>query len=937
MSDKIFLMADNSFDLEIHQGAVSSLRFLEDLYDTEYILPNRKFGHLHISYRKNDGPWRELKTKDLVDQTSADITHNPADSRVRVVLKVQEEHDSLFDIILVYKLKAGALYYDIILQNTDDNHIEIGDLALPWPMNSHFKWGTEPTKNVLRHSLISGHSSFMFWMRPNSVGPYLLVTPRKDTKLEFFDSWRPKEGQSQEIYRTYVHSFKEGQTATQKGCEWRQDNTSVLLEPRGAEQSKASYSFKLQWADNYADIRQRLVTEGKISVQIIPGMTLPRPLKAKFCLHTKQNIEELIPEYPQRTSIEYLGEKKKNYHFYEVQFEQLGENYLKIIYNNNKYILLEFFVTEPLETLINKRGQFLAGCQHRDQSKWYDGLISEWNMESNTLLGPDNYDQIEGWRIYAVSCDDPGLSKPSFLAAKNAEYPVQKEVETLDYYIKNFVWGGLQRTEEEEYSYGIYGIPDWQTLRHHEKNGPEGKHHLWRIYDYPHICLLYWSMYRIAQNYPSINTELAPEIYLKRAYRTGLALFMIPQEITGWSAYKTGLYNELVIPEIVRELKKVGWQEKALRLQRHWNKKVRHFVKEKHDLFGSEYPFDSTGFESTHALARSALKNSKNCFNKEDKDENKIYINEAQEFMKKQFRANIFCRGWLETAYYLLGSDYRASGSAHYTLSYMSQMGGWGVLDYALHYSSSPDRHLRLGYASYLSSWALMNTGTPDSNFGYWYPGPQNDGGAGGGFEPAPYGRTWLGQKHSRGSWFYACEIDLGFSGALRTAATVLTRDSLFGLFCYGGQWKKKDNTFKVTLQDGLRRRFFSRLKEASFDLELKGDHISDKQPLEFTTDCERISLVIENKRTENKNVKLLIAGLPEGTYSVFLEDTKTTSFEMVPLQSPERSETEDKDENSQVKPLYYEAKAAEFSTKQVTINLPINDSPVRCDIIKEK
>jgi len=35
-------------------------------------------------------------------------------------------------------------------------------------------------------------------------------------------------------------------------------------------------------------------------------------------------------------------------------------------------------------------------------------------------------------------------------------------------------------------------------------------------------------------------------------------------------------------------------------------------------------------------------------------------------------------------------------------------------------------------------------------------------------------------------------EIDLGFSGALRTAATVVSDDPIFGLFAYGGDLKKR-------------------------------------------------------------------------------------------------------------------------------------------------
>ena len=43
-----------------------------------------------------------------------------------------------------------------------------------------------------------------------------------------------------------------------------------------------------------------------------------------------------------------------------------------------------------------------------------------------------------------------------------------------------------------------------------------------------------------------------------------------------------------------------------------------------------------------------------------------------------------------------------------------------------------PTDYLRLGYASSLSSWALVNSGTPESGFGHWFPSANNDGAAGG-------------------------------------------------------------------------------------------------------------------------------------------------------------------------------------------------------------
>jgi hypothetical protein len=105
-------------------------------------------------------------------------------------------------------------------------------------------------------------------------------------------------------------------------------------------------------------------------------------------------------------------------------------------------------------------------------------------------------------------------------------------------------------------------------------------------------------------------------------------------------------------------------------------------------------------------------------------------------------------------------------GNGGYTLSYMSQMGGWAVEDYAVNFAKDPVPYLRLGYASYLSSWALLNSGTAESNYGYWYPGKENDGGASGGFEPRPWEQAWLGNKiMGHGPWWYSGEIDLGSGG----------------------------------------------------------------------------------------------------------------------------------------------------------------------------
>jgi hypothetical protein len=225
-----------------------------------------------------------------------------------------------------------------------------------------------------------------------------------------------------------------------------------------------------------------------------------------------------------------------------------------------------------------------------------------------------------------------------------------------------------------------------------------------------------------------------------------------------------------------------------------------------------------------------------------------------------------------------LGSDFRGNAGAGYTLSYMAQMGGWAVEDYALNFAKNPTPYLRLGYASYLSSWALLNSGTPESNYGYWYPGKANDGGASGGFEPAALGRAWLGNKLVHGAWWYDGEIDLGFSGALRSAATVVADDPLFGLIAYGGTLKRSGGSVEVVPKDGLRTRFYIVRGAARMQLTLDRDGFAKDQPVTFDDSLNQIDFQLENRCGGAHEAVLHLRGVPAGRYRVAVNGTALPS-----------------------------------------------------------
>lgn len=578
----------SQFAVRLDAGAIASLKAAKDPFHTEYIAPGGRLGDVSIRFRKFGGDWQTVHTADL-DKTAA-ITLTPDRTACLATYQISDGTATVLIVQIGLAIQEGTLEWTVRLMNGTQAPLEVADLSLPLPMNTSFR---KEKSAVLKHSFVSRNGSFLFWIRPDSTDPWLMLTPTGDTQFEYWDA--------QPGYRLYIHSLAAGALARERGTQWRQGHTSLTLAPSGQKGDSHGYGCRFRWADNYEHVRRILTEEGGIDVQVVPGMTVPADLSASFALRTKWEIQSIEAEHPAQTQITALGTRGE-YQIYQVRFARLGENRVTVLYGDGRQVYLEFFATEPLETLIRKRAAFIARCQHRDPGLWYRGLFSEWNMETQTLLGPDNYDRIKGWRIYEVSCDDPGLAKPAFLAAKNAEYPLQGEVATLDDYLRHFVWGGLQRTTGESHSYGIYGIPDWKTNRESSDPGPKGKLHIWRPYDYPHVILMYRSMFQVARHHPQIHTALTAKEYLRRACGTALAMFTVPMEVVGWSAYGTGFYNELVIVDLIRDLEQAGMAGEAQQLRGHWERKVRLFVNDKPDLFQSEYAFDSTGFESTQAL-----------------------------------------------------------------------------------------------------------------------------------------------------------------------------------------------------------------------------------------------------------------------------------------------------------------------------------------------
>ena len=272
------------FLLEFDGPVLTSLKFAGDAFPTNYIANGQKLGHVEITWRRPNGLWQSFQ--------SANASAPASDGTFRA----QDDQGEAIAVTVRLQPQNRVLRWSVSLRNLSADPIEIGDLALPLAMHFNFNGKEPPTASVLKHSFISGHGSFLFWMRSNSVGPYLVMTPERDTHLEYWDHvpLRPRRtptpvpGQTlaqapnsvarviqRPAFRAYVHSVAVGETVQAAGGRWRQPRTSATLAPIGVLQSEREYAFQFSGASDYEGVRQRLVDAELIDVDIAPGMTVP--------------------------------------------------------------------------------------------------------------------------------------------------------------------------------------------------------------------------------------------------------------------------------------------------------------------------------------------------------------------------------------------------------------------------------------------------------------------------------------------------------------------------------------------------------------------------------------------------------------------------------------------------------------------------------------
>ena len=872
--------------LDTKRQGMTLLQRVGDVYNTNFLRTEdpELLGNITIRYKDElNSNYTEIHTR------SCNVQYTWTDTEIRLLYP--DMQSSGIALTETWCLAGDELVWEMIFTNTNRTALRIGDLQLYFAMNQAYAEDTITTytQRLVRHNFCSLDGSFAYWTRPNGIGPMLTMVPASGTSLEYYTTdWSGLTAGWPGAYSMFIHAEASG---SKSAYPWNLPETGLTLLPGESKR----YAMRFAWAETEKDVRDTIVQLGGVDVTVLPGMTVTREMPVRMALRSLETIHAVKSG---GAAVEYIGDRDA-YHIYDVTFSQIGENRLEVVFGDNRHMMLDFFVTKPLAELIQSRAAHITAYQQYRGETWYNGLFSQWDMRTGQLLTPDVIP--EGLPRYIVGGgDDPGLCKAPFLAEKNLSYPNREEIAAIEYYIEHFLWGGLQRTDRETpRPYAIYGTEFWYEQRNSGtgfNNGGHGEDKMWRTFDYTHIIQLYYYMYRIAILYPDMVTYLDAAGYLERAYGTAMAFYRVPISIFmdhGWAfrgycdwAYKQGNFHEMIIPSVIDALETEGRSEEAASLRKEWETKVKYMVYDHPYPFGSEMWFDSTAFESTHAIAKYGLEHTVQPDDTGFWDPNangpgqgayraphtQIQKTDFTQFMEKELTANKAARAMIEPAYYILGSDLRQWGNTCYLLSYMTQLGGWSLMDAALYYSENPAEDMRTAYASYMAGWSLIHTGESYP----WYPSSRNEGAAGWGYEPSRIGNPWIGARFfdQRGPWPIDGEIDNGFSGGLRTAAGVLVNDPIFGLYFYGGSLTCTENGIYLTPGDGLQQRLHLLHTKQPVHLEVLRDgilsaHIRENEIVlhmkNRTHDTHLLTIVLESQEKK----ELIYTVCEKDTYQI--------------------------------------------------------------------
>jgi hypothetical protein len=304
--------------------------------------------------------------------------------------------------------------------------------------------------------------------------------------------------------------------------------TSITLNPG---QSR-SFGLRFAISPSIRKIEDTLAAHGRPVAVGIPGYVLPTDQTASLFLKSPSPVKSFAASPAGALTVTPDG-TGKGWARYAVHAQGWGPARLSVTYADGQVQTISYDITKPLDQVAADLGHFATTRQ------WFEGkddpfhrspAILTFDREENHLLTQDS-------RVWVSGMSDEG-GAGSWVAAmvKQLDNPNPEEVAKLERLVNETVLGHLQVAQGEHagavrkslFYYDPKEFPDyydpkidWRSWTSWSKKDSED---IGRSYNYPHVAIGHWVLYRLARNDSGLVKQHDWRFYLDWAYRTATAM-----------------------------------------------------------------------------------------------------------------------------------------------------------------------------------------------------------------------------------------------------------------------------------------------------------------------------------------------------------------------------------------------------------------------------
>ncbi len=552
-------------------------------------------GDFRIRLKYSGNEWKEFSSAEH------QIVHKKGAKRGN---KVVTDFSSLFEQefpITFKRIWSGDNQYlclRFVLINNGTRNLEIGAFGTAMAFNNiltDYTLDDSHEKGVFVDPYIGGDFGYVQVTRLNGSGPVLIIIPEDNTNFEAYPQlkdeptkrWVAFEG----FYEWMVHSKAYTENEWNLAEQWNPATSKILKAG-----DSVSYGFKLLLAPAIDKIESTLIAQGHPVAVGIPGYIAEMDEAFRLILKTKMTIKDITITPNDSMDVKPTGRfLKSNGKEFEVIGLKEGRSRLTITYNNSKQQHIHYYVIPSHEQQINKLAQF------HERYQWYTNPLDKFGRTFSYI----SYDRanhskiLNEYRVYISGLsDEPGAGPNLLMAMKNLMNPEYEQVQHLEKYANETLWGKLQYQDNFGIRASLFYGPKPYYLWDEDRTRTT-----WRAYNYPHQAAIYWVLYRLARNYRGLIQKRSWEWYLDKAYKTGLAM----KEHCGKDDFlflsQYGLMVGSVYLEILKDLQRESWQAEANEFESYMRSRAEIWRSLKFP-YGSEMPWDSTGQEEVYTWCK---------------------------------------------------------------------------------------------------------------------------------------------------------------------------------------------------------------------------------------------------------------------------------------------------------------------------------------------